>query len=142
MTGNRFSFIGRMVKNPELGTVGANARKVCNFALAANIGTKDNENVVFPEFVAWGVLAERICQYVKKGDMVCVDSHYTENMWKDSENNNRKSIRFVIDGIQFLNSKNSHNSNNSDNTTNDTQSDNSNNSVDVIMSEDSDDLPF
>lgn len=103
MTGNNFTFIGRLVKEPELNTVGDNNRAVCNFALASKIrGANQTEASIFPEFVAWGSIAERIGKYLTKGSQVCVDAHYTEQFWEDTNGNKRKSIKFVVDGMQFL----------------------------------------
>lgn len=129
MIGNNFSYIGRLTADPELKEV--NGSKVCNFTLASNV--KKGEDVVglFPDFVAWNAKAELICQYLKKGSKIMIDSHYDESFWEDQNGTKRKSIKFVVDNVLFLDNKNT--TDNTSTSTNDTK---------ASSTEEDDDLPF
>lgn len=98
--GNNFNFIGRITDTPELTDAGSS--KVCHFTLASNNYKKGEQYSIFPEFEAWGDIAERICSTVTKGKRIGVVARYDESTWQDREGHNRKSIKFVVEGFMFL----------------------------------------
>ena len=70
---NKVIVMGNLTRDPEVRQVGANAVKVCRFALALNERRRDrNGNMVdIPTFVevdAWEKLAELCGQYLRERD--------------------------------------------------------------------------
>ena len=83
---NVCTFTGRMTKDPELKAVGGS--EVVNFSIAVNNSWKNKngdkiEKTVFVDFDAWNGTAKFISEYVKKGDLVLVDSEYRRDKTDD-----------------------------------------------------------
>jgi single-strand DNA-binding protein len=62
---------GRLGQDPELKTVMTD-KKVVNFSIATNDGTKDKPKTNWHNCTAWGRTAEVIEKYFKKGDEILV----------------------------------------------------------------------
>ena len=62
---------GRLGQDPELKEVG-NDKKVVNFSIATNDGTKEKPKTNWNNCSAWGRTAEVINQYFKKGDEIMI----------------------------------------------------------------------
>lgn len=101
--GNNFTFIGRMVRDPEVRHVGDT--QVCNFTLAGDKLIKGEKVGIFPDFEAWGKTAELIANHVHKGSQLAVEARYDERYWEDKNGNKRKSVSFVVNNIMFVGSK-------------------------------------
>jgi len=101
--GNNFTFIGRMVRDPEVRHVGDT--QVCNFTLAGDKLVKGEKVGIFPDFEAWGKTAELIATHVHKGGQLAVEARYDERYWEDKNGSKRKSVSFVVTNIMFVGSK-------------------------------------
>ncbi len=101
--GNNFTFIGRMVRDPEVRHV--SDTQVCNFTLAGDKLVKGEKIGIFPDFEAWGKTAELIANHVHKGSQLAVEARYDERYWEDKNGSKRKSVSFVVTNIMFVGSK-------------------------------------
>lgn len=95
---NQAIFIGRVTQVPEL-RIDKNKKYFCKFQLAVQQSNSDITD--FPEFICYKKIAENICKYLNKGDMIAVSAHYHSYI-----KNNKKYSNFVIDQVQFLGNKN------------------------------------
>ena len=103
---NKVIVMGNLTRDPEVRQVGANAVKVCRFALALNERRRDrNGNMVdIPTFVevdAWEKLAELCGQYLRKGRSVLVEGRLQMDTWeKDGQKHQKLKVRAST--IKFL----------------------------------------
>lgn len=72
---NKFCIMGRLVRNPELKEL-ENGNKVANVTIAVDRDYKDKEGKKITDFLnysLWNKDAERICDFSKKGAIVCLE---------------------------------------------------------------------
>lgn len=100
MIGNSVTFIGRMVRDPELKNAGTVS--VTNFTLARNRRVKGEDKTSFIDFTAFDKTAEVICQYVKKGHRIAVQGNIDTRQWEDKDGNKRTATFCVVEGIELL----------------------------------------
>lgn len=97
---------GRLTKNPELKHTGSNV-PVCEFTIATNRPvTRDGERKAdFVTCVAWRKLAENLCSYQSKGNLIgIIGSIRTETF--DKKDGTKGYRTYVLaDEIEFLESK-------------------------------------
>lgn len=134
---NKCIFVGRMVRDPEIRTVGDS--NVCNFTIAVDRAYKDkdgNRKCDFIDCVVWRGTADFVGKYFQKGSPIVVDGelHIDKYTNKDGADAWRTSVS--VDRVGFAGSKNS-NDYSGDN--NETESDNNN---DSNANTPDDDLPF
>ena len=77
---------------------------VANFSLAVNRRSKERESDFF-RFTAFGKTAEVIEKYFKKGSRICINSHAQMNNYTDKDGNKRSSLTFIVDAIDFVDTK-------------------------------------
>ncbi|MBD4338499.1 single-stranded DNA-binding protein, partial [Xanthomonas citri pv. citri] len=80
---NSCTFLGRMVRDPELRATNA-AEAVTGFSLAVERGytAKDGTRPVdFLDFVAYGQRAMFICKYFAKGQLMAVSAKAYQHSW-------------------------------------------------------------
>ena len=97
---NKVIVMGNLTRDPEVRQVGANAVKVCRFALALNERRRDrNGNMVdIPTFVevdAWEKLAELCGQYLRKGRSVLVEGRLQMDSWEKDGQKHQK-LNFTV----------------------------------------------
>lgn len=90
-------FVGRVSTDIELKKTKSDI-SCCNFQLAVQRNRSDKTD--FPPMSAYGRLAEIICEYVNKGDLLGVRTSYQSRI-----KNEKKYHVFVIEEIQFLQRK-------------------------------------
>lgn len=94
---NQSLFLGRITQEPEL-KMDKNKNHFCKFQLAVQQSNSDITD--FPEFICYKKIAENICKYIKRGEMIIVLAHYHSYI-KD----NKKYSNFVVDKVQFIDNK-------------------------------------
>ena len=104
MVNNSFTFIGRLVRDIEVNQIN-DETKVCNFALAGDVGFSENRHAVFPNFVAWNRQVDTLEKFVKKGQQIAVEATYDEQHWETEDGEKRTSIRFRVNNIFLTGSK-------------------------------------
>ncbi len=85
---NKQEFLGRMVADPQLKTVGEN--QVCSFRMAVNGRTK-NDQPVFINCEAWGKPAEVIARYAPKGHRLAVVTRMKQHSYE------KNGVKITVD---------------------------------------------
>lgn len=90
---------GRLTDYPEI-RVNANGRKVLYFSIAVDVGTKENPNAEFHDFVAYEGRAETIAKYFGKGDQIIVQgrNHFYS---ADDRGEKRRRCVVIVDRFSF-----------------------------------------
>ena len=99
---NKVIVMGNLTRDPEVRQVGANAVKVCRFALALNERRRDRNGIpTFVEVDAWEKLAELCGQYLRKGRSVLVEGRLQMDSWeKDGQKHQKLKIRAMT--VKFM----------------------------------------
>ena len=138
--GNSVTFIGRLVREPEIKHI--NDMAIANFSLARDRMKSSNQTdkkTDFIDFTAFSKNAEFLSKYFTKGQRVGVAGHLQVNEWKDKEGVNRKTVNVIVDNFEFIEGINS--SYKTD-TKNGLDIKTNNDSFIEVTEEDADDLPF
>lgn len=105
---NHIVLVGRLTKNPEIRYV-QSGNAVTSFSIAVNRRTKQGEEAMFVDCVAWNgpsrKLADICNDYLKKGMSVLVDGRLAIREYTTKENEKRKATEVVINDMQMLDSK-------------------------------------
>lgn len=103
---NNCTFIGTMVRDPELRT---GATNVGNFTLAVNRRFKKDgqPDADFPRFVAFGKTADTIQQYFKKGDEIAIVGHLQTGSYTNKDGNTVYTTDIIVDNFSFTRGKKS-----------------------------------
>ena len=103
---NKVIVMGNLTRDPDVRIVGANAVKVCRFALALNERRRDRsgnmvETPVFVEVDAWEKLGELCGQYLRKGRSALVEGRLQSDVWeKDGVKIQKLKIRATT--VKFM----------------------------------------
>jgi len=97
---NRVVIAGRLAQDLELKKT-ASGKSVCSFTIAVN---RDKNTADFINCVAWNKTAESLTQYMKKGDMICVDGKLQTRSY-DGVNGKVHVVEVVADFIEYLRQK-------------------------------------
>jgi single-strand DNA-binding protein len=105
---NHIVLVGRLTRDPEIRYV-QSGNAVTSFSLAVNRRTKQGEEAMFVDCVAWNSpsrkLAETCNTYLKKGMNVLVDGRLAIREYTNKEGEKRKATEVVINDMQMLDSK-------------------------------------
>lgn len=122
---NRFQFLGRLTKDPEVRIMPNSTNKVTNFTLAVNRRFTDangERKTDFFNLIAFGKLAEFCEKYYKKGLQVLVEGRIQTRSYEDKDGLKKYATDFIVEQGYFA----------------DSRKDNNN----EIIIDDADDLPF
>jgi single-strand DNA-binding protein len=100
---NKVILGGRMTADPELKTSSSNV-PVMQFSIAVNRKGKDAKTD-FIECTAFKNTAEFISKYFRKGSAIIIFGSIQVDTWKDKEGHSRKSVKVIVDEVQFGESK-------------------------------------
>ncbi len=108
MNYNRCILGGRLTRDPELKTVGANGTSVASLGLAINrvsgTGETRREEVCFVDCTAWGKQAETIAKYLSKGDQLFVEGRLTYDSWGANDGTKRNKLKVTVERFEFVSS--------------------------------------
>ncbi len=96
---NQVFLIGRLVDNPKIIKSEENNNKKCIITLAVNREYKNIDGIYETDFInceLWDGISEKVCEYCRKGDLVCIKGRLV------SEND---LIRLIADKISFLSTR-------------------------------------
>ena len=96
---NQCSFIGRLGKDPEMSYT-PNAKAVTKFSLAVDQGK--HQDTLWLNIVCWNELAERMNEYLSKGQLVFVQGRLVQRSYVDKNQVKRVAIEIVASTIQML----------------------------------------
>ena len=106
---NRILIAGNLTRDPEVRYTQSGAA-VTNIGIASSRYYKDpkdpngewKEDTCFVTVVAWGALAERTGDTLKKGSPVLVEGRLQSRSWENDDGQKRSVIEIRADRIQFL----------------------------------------
>lgn len=94
------SFIGRMVRDPELKT--GKKEDWCHFTVAVNRPFSKDKEADFIAFKAFGKTAEFICEYFEKGQPIALGGSYRIDEVESKEDDEVKKYHyFVVSSVAF-----------------------------------------
>lgn len=106
---NKVILVGNLTRDPELrylpkGTAVARLGLAVNRTWKTETGEK-KEETAFIDIDAFGVQAETICQYMRKGSPMLVEGRLRLDQWDDKQTGQKRSkLGVVLEGFQFLGS--------------------------------------
>jgi single-strand DNA-binding protein len=107
---NHITLVGRLTRDPEIRYVQSGSA-VTSFSIAVNRRTKQGEEAMFVDIVAWDgpnrKLAEICNTYLKKGMSVLVDGRLSIRSYETKEGEKRKVTEVVANDMQMLDSRGS-----------------------------------
>jgi single-strand DNA-binding protein len=103
---NRVLLIGRLGKDPEERTTTGGTR-VSNFSLATDTyhGNNGEKTTEWHRVVAFGKPAELCNQYLKKGELVCIEGSLQTRSWEKSPGEKRYFTEVIASRVTFLGAK-------------------------------------
>ena len=102
---NRIVLVGNLTRDPEIRYVDGGGKAVTKFAIAVNRKTKQGDDTMFVDIVAWDRLGEICNQYLKKGMSALVEGRLAIRKYDDKDGNKRTAVEVVASDIQMLDSK-------------------------------------
>ena len=98
---NNFIFIGRLTKSPELRYTSSN-KAVTQIDLAVQNGKDD---VTFVPITLFEKMAENVCKYCEKGDLIGFQGSVKNHNWEDNKGNKHYDYTFMANKMSFLQTK-------------------------------------
>ncbi len=109
MSLNKCMIIGNLGRDPEMRYT-PNGQAVTQFTVAVNRNFKGQngewqEETEWFRVVAWGPLAERTAEYLRKGRKVYVEGRLQTRQWEDREGQKRYTTELVAQTVTALDSR-------------------------------------
>lgn len=98
---NNFFFIGRLTRSPELRYTSSN-KAVTQIDLAI-ANTKDD--TTFVPITLFEKMAENVCKYCEKGDLIGFQGSVKNHNWEDNKGNKHYDYTFLANRMSFLQTK-------------------------------------
>ena len=105
---NKFQFMGRLTKDPEVRYTSGNNTQVTTFSLAVNrrfVAQGGERQTDFFNLTAFGKTAEFCAKYFKKGQQVLVEGRIQNRTWDDPNGQKRYATDFIVEDTYFADSK-------------------------------------
>ena len=107
---NQVTLMGNLTRDPELKST-PSGQSVCSFTLALNSSYKNNagewvETASYVDCVAWGPLAERVSQWLFKGNPVLLSGKLQSRSW-EQDGQKRSKLEVVANDVVFMKSQSS-----------------------------------
>ena len=103
---NQLMLVGRIANDPELKTL-ESGKKVTNITLAVQRSFKNADGVYETDFInttVWENIANSICDYCKKGDLVGIKGRLqTDTYEKDGKNITKLNV--IAEKVSFLSTR-------------------------------------
>ena len=104
---NKFQFMGRLTKDPEVRYTSGNNTQVTTFSLAVNrrfVAQGGERQADFFNLTAFGKIAEFCSKYFKKGQQVLVTGRIQNRTWEDNNGQKRYATDFIVEDTYFADS--------------------------------------
>lgn len=98
---NNFIFIGRLTKSPELRYTSSN-KAVPQIDLAI---TNTKDDTTFVPITLFEKMAENVCKYCEKGDLIGFQGSVKNHNWEDAEGKRHYDYTFMANRMSFLQTK-------------------------------------
>ena len=103
---NQLLLVGRLTNDPEIKEV--DGKKKCQITVAVKRQYKNKDGIYETDFIPctiWNTIAEKVCEYCKKGDVVSVKSRIQNNNYTDKDDNKVYSFDIVAEQVSFMTSE-------------------------------------
>ena len=80
---------------------------MCQITLAVKRNFKNEDGIFDTDFITcsvWNIIADRVCEYCKKGDIVSVKARVQNNNYVDKEERPVYSYECIAEQVSFLQS--------------------------------------
>lgn len=101
---NKIVLVGNLTRDPETRHIQSGSA-VTKFSLAVNRKTKQGDETMFIDIVAWRKLGEVCAQYLRKGASVLIEGRLAIRSYDDKDGVKRKAVEVVASEMQMLGSK-------------------------------------
>ena len=111
---NKVFLIGRLTKDPDLRYT-QSGQAVVSFSLAVDRGlskqkkqemeSMNRPTADFPRITVWGVQAENVSRYLKKGNQCAIDGKIQTGSYQDKDGKTVYTTDVVADRVEFLESR-------------------------------------
>ncbi len=105
---NKVILVGRLTRDPEVRTGGANNTAVARFSVAVDRKFKrdgDDQTADFINCVAFGKTAEFMEKYFKKGMRIGIEGRITTGSYTDKEGKKIYTTDVTCENVEFVESK-------------------------------------
>lgn len=112
---NQLIVVGRLTRDPELRK--SDGRCSCFMTIAVKRNYKNSDGIYETDFInciVWNVIAEKVCEYCHKGDMVSVKGRIQNNNYIDKDDNQVYSYEIIAEQVSFMQSSRNPNSSDED----------------------------
>lgn len=103
---NQLFLVGRLTKTPEIQK--CNGKDTCYITVAVKRQFKNSEGIYDTDFITltvWNIIAERVCEYCQKGDLISVKGRVQNNNYVDKDDKKVYSYEFIAEQVAFMQSK-------------------------------------
>ena len=102
MSFNKITMVGNVGRDPELRRL-ASGSTVCNFSLAVNDSTRDQEQTAtWFRVTVWGERGVMCAKSLKKGSAVYVAGRLRSKQWEDSTGEKHVSLEVKASDVRFF----------------------------------------
>jgi len=106
---NKVILMGRLTRDCEMRYTQSGSA-VANGCIAVNRHWRDNrgtrqKDVVFVDFVVWGVGAQNMIDYTSKGSQIHIEGRLIADRWQQSDGTERSKLKVSVESFQFLGGK-------------------------------------
>ncbi len=111
---NKFQFMGRLTRDPEVRMLPTNNTQVTTFSIAVNRRFADQNGERKTDFfnvTAFGKTAEFCSKYYTKGQQVLVEGRIQNRTWDDQNGQKRYATDYIIENAYFADSRREQNGN-------------------------------
>src|SRR5579884_437500 len=98
---NKILLVGNLTRDPETRHI-QTGDAVTKFSLAVNRKTKQGDDTMFIDVVAWNKLGEVCAQYLRKGASVLIEGRLAIRGYTDKDGNKQKAVEVVASEMQML----------------------------------------
>ena len=105
---NKFQFLGRLTKDPEVRYTANTNSQVTSFSIAVNrryVSQNGERQTDFFNLSAFGKTAEFCSKYFKKGQQVLVEGRIQNRTWEDQNGQKRYATDFIVEQAYFADSR-------------------------------------
>lgn len=104
---NQLFLVGRLTKDPEVSKL--EGKSHCKVTLAVKRQFKNSDGVYDSDFInctIWNVIAEKVSEFCKKGDLISVKGRIQNNNYLDKNEKMVYSYEIIAEQVSFMQSQN------------------------------------
>ena len=97
---NQLILVGRLTRNPELQKI--EGKNNCHIY-------KNSDGIYETDYISctvWNVIAEKVCTYCKKGDIVSIKARVQNNNYVDKDAKKIYTYEIIAEQVAFMQSQN------------------------------------